>query len=183
MRINARLREEERGPYHRARLRQRIYLARRPAPLRDAVVYDSFNGKQYSDAPRAVHEELCARGTGVEHIWVTRDGQAPVPAGTRSVEANSRDWFEALSTSRYLVANTHLPPWIRRREGQVVAQTWHGIGFKRVAFDMDSVQFANPRYLERRCRTSARSGTSTGTGTSGSGRCSATPRTATPPGA
>jgi CDP-glycerol glycerophosphotransferase len=48
-----------------------------------------------------------------------------------------------------VVANTHLPPWFRRRDGQVVAQTWHGIGFKRVAFDMDAVQFANKTYLEK----------------------------------
>jgi CDP-glycerol glycerophosphotransferase len=149
LRINSRLAEDERGSYHAARLRERVYAARRRSPLREAVVYDSFNGKQYSDAPRAVHEQLLARGADVEHIWVTRDGQAPVPDGTRTVEANSREWFEALATSRYIVANTHLPPWIRRRDGQVIAQTWHGIGFKRVAFDMDSVQFANPSYLEK----------------------------------
>jgi CDP-glycerol glycerophosphotransferase len=150
LRVNSRIPENERGAYHAARLRERVYAARRGgAALRDVVVYDSFNGKQYSDAPRAVHEELGARNAGVDHIWVTRDGQAPVPAGTRTVEANSRDWFEALATSKYLVANTHLPPWIRRREGQTIVQTWHGIGFKRVAFDMDSVQFANPRYLQK----------------------------------
>jgi CDP-glycerol glycerophosphotransferase len=80
---------------------------------------------------------------------VTRDGQAPVPDGIRTVEANSREWFEALATSRYVVANTHLPQWIRRRSGQVIAQTWHGIGFKRVAFDMAAVQFANKTYLEK----------------------------------
>ncbi|MPZ26652.1 MAG: glycosyltransferase [Micromonosporaceae bacterium] len=150
LRINSRLPVDERGTYHTARLRSSVYLASRTgAALRDVVLYDSFNGKQYSDAPRAVHEELSARGADLEHVWVTRDGQAPVPAGTRTVEANSREWFEALATSRYLVANTHLPAWLRRREGQVVAQTWHGIGFKRVAFDMDSVQFANPGYLAK----------------------------------
>jgi CDP-glycerol glycerophosphotransferase len=149
LRVNSRLAEDERGTYHSTRLRDRVYLGRGRGPLREAVLYDSFNGKQYSDAPRAVHEALCARNADVEHIWVTRDGQAPVPAGTRTVEANSREWFEALATSRYIVANTHLPPWIERRKGQVVAQTWHGIGFKRVAFDMDSVQFANPTYLEK----------------------------------
>jgi CDP-glycerol glycerophosphotransferase len=149
LRINSRIPEDERGVYNGNRLRQRIYLASSGTALREVVLYDSFNGKQYSDAPRAVHEELCARNADVAHIWVTRDGQAPVPAGTTTVEANSRAWFEAMATSRYLVANTHLPPWISRRDGQLVVQTWHGIGFKRVAFDMDSVQFANPSYLKK----------------------------------
>jgi CDP-glycerol glycerophosphotransferase len=148
LRVNSRLSEDERGTYHNNRLQELVYRRAR-GRLRDAVVYDSFNGKQYSDAPRAVHETLTASNAGVEHIWVTRDGQAPVPPGTRTVEANSRAWFEALATSRHIVANTHLPPWIRRRAGQTIVQTWHGIGFKRVAFDMDSVQFANPTYLEK----------------------------------
>jgi CDP-glycerol glycerophosphotransferase len=149
LRVSSRLATSERGAYHYTRLREQVYAARSLGTLREAVVYDSFNGKQYSDAPRAVHEQLCARNAGVAHVWVTRDGQAPVPAGTTTVEANSRAWFEALATSRFVVANTHLPPWVTRRPGQVIVQTWHGIGFKRVAFDMDGVQFANPRYLEK----------------------------------
>jgi CDP-glycerol glycerophosphotransferase len=150
LRVNSRLPVEQRGTYHLARMRRSVYLAARDrAALREVVLYDSFNGRQYSDAPRAVHEELRARRADLAHVWVTRDGQAPVPEHTRTVEANSREWFEALATSRYLVANTHLPAWLRRRRDQVVAQTWHGIGFKRVAFDMDSVQFANPTYLEK----------------------------------
>jgi CDP-glycerol glycerophosphotransferase len=150
LRINSRLPVTERGSYHAARMQTTFYRpARRRAPLRDVVLYDSFNGKQYADAPRAVHEELRARGVDLAHLWVNRDGQAPVPGGTRTVEPNGRDWFEALATSRYVVANTHLPHWVRRRTGQVIAQTWHGVGFKRVAFDMDGIQFANPGYLEK----------------------------------
>jgi CDP-glycerol glycerophosphotransferase len=149
LRINSRLPMEERGPYNAAKMRRGTYQQmHREADLREVILYDSFNGKQYSDAPRAVHERLSATKSPQQHLWVTRDGQAPIPAGTRTVEANSREWFEALATSRYVVANTHLPGWFRRREGQVVAQTWHGIGFKKVAFDMPGVLFANKGYLE-----------------------------------
>lgn len=149
LRVNARVPERERGHYNSEWLRRHVYVPRRRARLRDLVLYDSFYGKQYSDAPRAVHEHLLAVGADLEHLWVTRDGQAPLPDGTATVEANSRSWFEALATSRYVVANTHLPAWIRRRPRQVIAQTWHGIGFKKVAFDMTAVQFANKTYLEK----------------------------------
>jgi CDP-glycerol glycerophosphotransferase len=148
VRVHPRLRPEERGMYHSRQLRESFYpTARVELPLRDAVLYDSFTGKQFSDSPRAVYEELLARGEDLEHVWVTRDGEAPVPPSTRTVERNSRAFFEALATARYVVANTHLPPWFQRREGQVVAQTWHGIGFKRVGFDIEAVQFANKAYL------------------------------------
>jgi CDP-glycerol glycerophosphotransferase len=152
LRIKSRLGEDERGTYNSVRLRKRVHNAVRRTPLRQVVLYESFYGKQYSDAPRAVHEHLLAAGAEVEHIWLTRDGQAPVPEGTRTVEADSRGYLEALATSRYVVANTHLPQWIRRRSGQVIAQTWHGIGFKKVAFDMAAVHFANKTYLDKLVR-------------------------------
>src|SRR5690606_26892371 len=83
LRIESRLGPTERGGYHDRRLREQYYPAlRRTQPLRDVVLYDSFDGRQYSDSPRAVHEELLRRGTPLEHVWVTRDGQAPVPPGT-----------------------------------------------------------------------------------------------------
>jgi CDP-glycerol glycerophosphotransferase len=148
VRVHSRLRPEERGSYHGRTLRESHYpRARAKAPLRNAVLYDSYTGKQYSDSPRAIYEALAVRELDIEHVWVTNDGQAPVPPSVRTVERGSSAWFEALATSRYIVANTHLPPWFRRRYGQVVVQTWHGIGFKRVGFDIEQVQFANRAYL------------------------------------
>jgi CDP-glycerol glycerophosphotransferase len=148
LRVYSRLRPEERGSYHSRILRESFYpRARTRLPLFDVVLYDSYTGKQYSDSPRAVYEALAARDLGLGHIWVTNDGQAPVPPSVHAVERGSRAWFEALASSRYIVTNTHLPPWFRRRQGQVVVQTWHGIGFKRVGFDIEQVQFANKTYL------------------------------------
>ena len=49
---------DERGVYGRAQLRDRFYPAACRQPLRDAVLYNSFSGRQYSDSPRAIHEEL-----------------------------------------------------------------------------------------------------------------------------
>ena len=148
VRVHPRLAPLERGMYHGRQLRESFYpVARAKLPLREVVLYDSYTGKQFSDTPRAVYQELAARDLGLEHVWVNNDGQAPVPDQVRSVERNSRAWFEALATSRYVVANTHLPAWFRRRPGQVVAQTWHGVGFKRIGFDIEAVQFANRAYL------------------------------------
>jgi CDP-glycerol glycerophosphotransferase len=149
LRVYPRLKPAERGAYNSRRLRESFYpAARANQPLRNVILYDSFLGKQFSDSPRAIYEALAARDDlELHHVWVNNDGQAPIPPGVAAVERSSRAWFEALATSRYVVANTHLPPWFRRRDGQVVAQTWHGIGFKRVGFDIELVQFANKAYL------------------------------------
>ncbi|MEU8803844.1 CDP-glycerol glycerophosphotransferase family protein [Spirillospora sp. NPDC048819] len=144
------LRIGERGPYRQLRTRIRHYRApRRLRPLRPAVLYDSYTGKQYSDSPRALHEELVRRGADVEHLWVVRDGQVEPPETARPVRLWGAEWYEAMARSRYIISNAHLPEWFVRREGQVVVQTWHGTPLKRIGHDIEDVQFANKRYLEK----------------------------------
>ncbi|MFC1433173.1 CDP-glycerol glycerophosphotransferase family protein [Streptacidiphilus sp. N1-3] len=143
------LRPSDLGAFHQRRLRTESYPAAREKPLRDTVLYDTFSGRQFSDSPRAVFEELLRRDAPVEHIWVVRDQQIELPPGTRSVAVNSEEWYEALATSRYIVANSHQMHWFRRREGQVLVQTWHGTPLKKIAHDIGAVQFADPKYLDK----------------------------------
>ncbi|MER5637071.1 CDP-glycerol glycerophosphotransferase family protein [Kitasatospora sp. NPDC002227] len=137
----------ERNAYAQERLRDLAYPAARKKPLREAVLYDVFNGRGYADSPRAVHAELVRRGAPLEHLWVVDDAQAEVPEGVRPVRYFSPEWYEALATCRYLVGNTHFPDFIERREGQVVVQTWHGSLLKRIAHDVESSWLADAGYL------------------------------------
>lgn len=137
----------EQGTYRQHQLQTVHYPAARRRPLRDAVLYNSFDGRQFSDSPRALHEELLSRGAEVEHLWGVRDGQALVPPGARAVVQGSAEWHEALARSRWLVANTHFPRWFQRREGQTAVQTWHGTPLKRIGLDLADMTFANHEYL------------------------------------
>ena len=148
--VHSDLRPGERGPHAQRRTRIRHYrLARRVTPLRPAVLFDSYTGKQYSDSPRAIHEELVRRGADLDMLWVVRDAQVDLPDTARPVRLWGSEWYEALARSRYVVTNAHLPAWFRRRDGQVVMQTWHGTPLKRIGFDIDDVRFANAGYLEK----------------------------------
>ncbi|MEV0009409.1 CDP-glycerol glycerophosphotransferase family protein [Streptomyces sp. NPDC047973] len=144
----------ERGAYGQRRLRER-YADARGDGLRDAVLYSSFDGRQYSDSPRAVHEELVRRGGGTEHLWAVRDQQAVVPAGARAVALHGAEWHEALARSRWIVTNTHLPEWFERREGQFVVQTWHGTPLKRIGRDLAGTPFADAAYMASMPRRAA----------------------------
>ncbi|WNI24481.1 CDP-glycerol glycerophosphotransferase family protein [Streptomyces sp. ITFR-16] len=131
------------------------YAAQRSEPLRAAALYSSFDGRQFSDSPRAVYEELVSRGEDLEHLWVVRDQQAIVPAGAKAVEHGSVAWHEALARSRHIVTNTQLPEWFERREGQTVVQTWHGTPLKRIGLELAGTVQANAAYiatLEQRAR-------------------------------
>ncbi|MDT0447120.1 CDP-glycerol glycerophosphotransferase family protein [Streptomyces johnsoniae] len=140
------LREEDRGKYRQRRLRAQ-YVRDREKPLRNAVFYNCYHGRQFSDSPRAIYEELVRRGADVEHIWGTNDQQAVVPPGMRTVEWKSAEWHEALARSRYLVTNVMISSWIKRREDQLFVQTWHGTPLKKMGADLLGTSKANPAYI------------------------------------
>ncbi|NUR87826.1 MAG: CDP-glycerol glycerophosphotransferase family protein, partial [Nonomuraea sp.] len=125
------------------------YPAAREEPLQDAVFFDSYTGKQFSDSPKAIHDELVRRGLPLELRWNVRDGQVELPATATPVRMYGAEYYQALARSRFVVTNAHLPVWFRRREGQVVVQTWHGSTLKRIGYDIEDVQFARSDYHER----------------------------------
>ncbi|MFD7991838.1 bifunctional glycosyltransferase/CDP-glycerol:glycerophosphate glycerophosphotransferase [Streptomyces mexicanus] len=138
----------ERGPYRQKQLRRELYQPLREQPLKDQVFYLSYNGKQFSDSPRAMYEELVRRGLDLKHLWAVRDGQVILPEGVERVRMWGREWYEALASSRYIVTNGHLPDWIERRPGQVIVQTWHGTMLKKIGHDIDTLHF-DRRYQEK----------------------------------
>jgi CDP-glycerol glycerophosphotransferase len=140
------LEEDERGHYNQLRLRETVYVARRTQPLKDAVIYTSFHGRQYSDSPRAIHEELVRRGTPLEHLWVVQDGQCEVPPSATVVRDGSREHHDALATARYVVTNDHFPDWFARRPDQLCLQTWHGAPLKRLGFDVTARRSQGNRF-------------------------------------
>ncbi|MET0684244.1 MAG: CDP-glycerol glycerophosphotransferase family protein [Solirubrobacteraceae bacterium] len=138
--VGSDLAEDERGAFNQRRLRTARYAAQRAEPLRQAVVYASFRGRQYSDSPRAIHEALVALGTSLEHLWLVKDGETRVPETARAVRDGSKAAYDAFARSRFVVVNDHFPEWFRRRPDQVCVQTWHGTPLKRLGFDVSQLQ-------------------------------------------
>jgi CDP-glycerol glycerophosphotransferase len=126
----------ERGRFHQRQLRQGVYAPGREQALREAVVYLSFAGRQFSDSPRAVHEELVRRDSGLDHLWLVSDGRCVVPSTAVALRSGSREYYEAMARSRFVVANGFLPDWFVRRPDQVVVQTLQGTPLKRIGLDV-----------------------------------------------
>ncbi|MFE9010155.1 CDP-glycerol glycerophosphotransferase family protein [Streptomyces cyaneofuscatus] len=138
---------DEHGTYRQRILREEHFHKQRKLPLRDAVLYLSFGGKQFSDSPRSVHEELVRRGVAVEHIWTQDEGLPEMPPQARVVGWGSREWYEALARCRYVVVNTPVGDWFVTRPGQRVVQTWHGTPLKKVGKDLLGSPQASPAYI------------------------------------
>lgn len=136
--VERNLGDDERSLFHQRQLEDRVYRGGRSAPLRNAVAYVSFGGRQCSDGPLRIHEELVGRGADVEHLWVVHDGMVRPPQTATVVRAGGREHFDALATARWIVTNDHLPDFFERRDDQLVLQTWHGTPLKRLGLDVAS---------------------------------------------
>ena len=121
---------------------------RRPGPLRDAVLYTSFDGRQYSDSPRAIHEELAARGPprraplGRPRPAGRRARRAPAPSPCTAPSGTRRSPAAATSSP-----TPSCPSGSSGAEGQVVVQTWHGTPLKRIGLDLAGTAHADAAYI------------------------------------
>jgi CDP-glycerol glycerophosphotransferase len=135
------LKVTEHGRVQRRMLRGVYYPLQQKLPLRDAVVFVSWKGKQCADNPLAIAQELRSRGDDREHIWAVADYSVAAPDGARTVLTGTEDYFEALGRSRYVIANDDMGLNYHKRDGQFYVQTWHGTPLKKIGFDITQPQF------------------------------------------
>ncbi len=135
------LKLSETGRFQRKLLRSAYYPLQQRLPLRNAVVFVSWKGKQCGDNPLGIAAELRRRGDDREHIWAVNDWAVPAPDNARVVLRGTEAYYEALARSRYIIANDDMESMFSKRDGQVYVQTWHGTPLKKIGFDIDRPQF------------------------------------------
>lgn len=139
----------DRGRHNRERARTVTYRIARRRPLEDTIFFEAWKGRQYSDSPRAIFEELQRRGDPRRMVWAVESHAVETPDGVETVITGGSDYFQQLGRARWVVSNDSMPTHYVKREGSHYGQTWHGTPLKRIAFDMPSLQMSNKNYLEQ----------------------------------
>lgn len=106
-------------------------------PIRKGtVVFESHLGKQYSDSPRAIFEELRRRGVPIKPIW-SYAGARPegFPEDVELVRRWSWPYLRALAQAEFWIDNQGFPLKLLKRPETTYIQTWHGTALKRMGFD------------------------------------------------
>ncbi|MDR3084348.1 MAG: bifunctional glycosyltransferase family 2 protein/CDP-glycerol:glycerophosphate glycerophosphotransferase, partial [Streptomyces sp.] len=100
------------------------------------VVFESHLGKQYSDSPRAVYEELRRRRVPVTAIW-SYAGATPTgfPKDAELVRRWSWRYLRALAQAEFWIDNQGFPLRLAKRPETTYIQTWHGSALKKMGFD------------------------------------------------
>lgn len=105
-------------------------------PVRSGlVVFESHLGRQYSDSPRAVYEELRRQGVPCRAVWSHAGRPDGFPADAVLVRRWSWPYLVALARAEAWVDNQGFPLKLRKRPETTYVQTWHGSAVKRMGFD------------------------------------------------
>ncbi len=123
------------APAERSRFGRQRLIEATPPPLRDGILFESFNGMSSADNPGAICADLQTHGVDVPLWWSVVDGTVSVPPGTTPLVIGTRAWFEIVRSARVLVTNNNFPQWFQKQPGQAILQTWHGTPIKRLLFD------------------------------------------------
>lgn len=110
------------------------------------VLCESFFGKSYSDSPKYIYEYLSKNYPGkYRFIWVVNK-RTKIPYRHTRVKRFSIRYCYYLARCKYDVFNVRQPEWVRKREGNVFLETWHGTPLKKLVFDQEEVMGASPLY-------------------------------------
>ncbi|MER7374604.1 bifunctional glycosyltransferase/CDP-glycerol:glycerophosphate glycerophosphotransferase [Streptomyces lanatus] len=99
------------------------------------VVFESHLGRQYSDSPRAIYEEMRRQGLDFEAVWSYAGRPQGFPADATLVRRWSLPYLKALARAEFWVDNQSYPLKLTKRPGTTYIQTWHGSALKRMGFD------------------------------------------------
>ena len=108
---------QDRGAYYRRRNKKVTYRLARRQPLEDTILFEAWKGRQYSDNPRAIYEELVRRGDPRRMVWAVQDFSVELPDGVESVVRFGRDYYRHLGRARWIVSNDSLAPHYVKRDG------------------------------------------------------------------
>lgn len=113
------------------------------------VLFESGIGKQYSDSPRMIYEELLKRNLDFKYVWVNNGSQRFNSDHTIRIKRLSPAYYYYLLRARYWVNNQNFPTYITKRSKTTYLQTWHGTPLKKMLYDMESVHGRSDDYVER----------------------------------
>lgn len=106
------------------------------------IYFESFQGQQFSDNPRAIFEYISKEYPDFNCYWGVSSESENVfeGMGLQTIEKLSLKWFVVLAKSKYWVVNTAVHGWLVKPNKTILLQTWHGTPLKKIGLDMSNEQ-------------------------------------------
>ena len=106
------------------------------------IMFESFNGRQCSDNPRAIYEYLKVHYPHYKLVWCAdkRFLDQFKEKDITYVPRFSLKWLWMMPRASYWVTNSRFPLWFPKSKNTVYLQTWHGTPLKKLGVDIEDVK-------------------------------------------
>ncbi|MGL4383353.1 MAG: CDP-glycerol glycerophosphotransferase family protein, partial [Bacilli bacterium] len=111
------------------------------------VIAQSYFGRSISDNPYALALQLKKQDYKI--VYFIKRKTTPLDDDFEYVYINSFKYFYYLSTIKLIISNTRMPYHWHKRFNQVYLQTWHGTPLKKLVYDLDKVDMALTKDVEK----------------------------------
>ncbi len=120
-------------------------------PLKENwVICESFFGKSYSDSPKYIYEYISKNYPGkYRFIWVIDKKHTKIPYKHTKIKRFGIRYAYYMARCKYYVLNVRQPGYVKKREGNVFLETWHGTPLKKLGFDIEDISSASPKYKQQ----------------------------------
>lgn len=107
------------------------------------ILFSTFDGRNYSDSPKAIYEYMlaCPDFDGYKFVWAFRE-----PAkfaylldnkNTYIVKVNTLDYEQTCAMAKYWLFNYRIADHVYPKDDQIYVQLWHGTPLKRLGYDIE----------------------------------------------
>ena len=110
------------------------------------VFFSSFNGKYYTDSPKAIYLYMKNNPEFKDYkfVWVfcepDKYKEIKKDKNTIVVKRNTREYEKYLATAKYWVTNHRAYDYLYPKKNQIYVQCWHGTPLKRIGCDIKKTE-------------------------------------------
>ncbi|MGM9987211.1 MAG: CDP-glycerol glycerophosphotransferase family protein [Bacillaceae bacterium] len=111
-------------------------------PVSNNLVYiESHMGKQYSDNPKYIYEEILKQKANLKVVWsFEQPNKHDVPGNPIKVKRGTLKQYYYISRAKYWIDNQGLANQCSKKKDQFYIQTWHGTPLKKMGYDQKNVK-------------------------------------------
>ena len=101
------------------------------------IFFSSLVGKGYEGNARYISEYLLEKRKDIKQVWASRpNNKFEISDEVKKTNWGTLQMIYEMATSKVWVDTQNIQTWIKKRNGQIFIQTWHGgLGVKKIAKD------------------------------------------------
>jgi len=104
------------------------------------VLFESHMGKQYTDSPKYIYEELYKTKNNLKYVWSFENPESiDIPGPAIKVKRNTMKHYYYMVRSKFWVDNQGIAHLAPKKKQQVYLQTWHGTPLKKMGYDQNKL--------------------------------------------